>query len=292
MNRHDDWGAPRSRLAWRLPVVAAGTVLVLALSFVVPVGIGDGLARLPAGRREAGREALGLAVMGCLDNPIQRAFTRAARLRWLHPAWQPGDEPSPAWRPEIAARVRTYGPFGVPLQHITVLAGDGVSCWHVVVEREYPLQVALANTRRSGTARFLIRLPEDAFPVVGVVGRIGFDERRSVIDLPPPPELAHLPFDAYAVFAAVERQASSWVHLGDTGEGSRFGLRDTALALSTQQPWVPVAVTVGRSGHVVTVEYVLPGAPTRHPVRMWLFGYRHDEPLDMPPAVPSTADGR
>ncbi|HWH31591.1 MAG TPA: hypothetical protein VNU01_02860 [Egibacteraceae bacterium] len=170
----------------------------------------------------------------------------------------------------------------------TILDGGGISCWAVDLERDYPLASALAATWDAGPARFLIRLPDDVFGPTGVVGRVDLGRGEAVFDLPPPPGLAGLPyFDAAALLAAVLAEAPSWVYLGRTEEGARFGRRDMAVAAALDRDWVVVAATIGGGGRLRSVEYLLPAQATLRPAVLRLFDFDGAEPLDHAAAVPS-----
>lgn len=287
MDRREHWGEPHSALAWRALLAIVIPVGLLFVAFLIPALIPNGVARLPAHRQVAGRHALQAAAMGCLDNPIQRLFIPKQRLYWLDPTWQPGSEGSSEWRGRVVARVRGHTLFGLPADETTIYAGGSV-CHRVDGGPQQALHEAIEQAAGHGNARWLIRLPDDAFPPTGVVGRIDFGQGRSVVDRPPPPELADLPYyDAAAIFAATVEAAPSWAFLGEGDEGARYGLRDVAMAVAgADGPLVVVGVTV-KAGSLSRIEYALVSAPTLRPAVLWLFGYGHAEPLDQPAALPS-----
>ena len=129
MSRQDDWAEPRQPLPRRGLLVIVALMVLLPLPFVIPWTVDDGVHALPAGRRDAARAVIAEAMLGCVENPIQRAFTRAVRLTWLHPTWEPEDmaraDPS---SPVVVARLRAHHLFGLPGQHITVFSGGGSQC--------------------------------------------------------------------------------------------------------------------------------------------------------------------
>lgn len=287
MDRREQWGEPHSALATR-PVLAIAIPLVLAvIGFAVPAAIPDGLGGLAPNRQAAGEHALRHAYLDCVDK-FEHLFIRTQRLYWLDPEWQPGREAESKWPRRAVARVRAHALFGIPAGETTVLAGGGSACRRHDGGPEQTLRESIAQSTRNGNARWFIRLPDDAFPPIGVVGRIDFDRGRSVIDRPPPAELAGLPYyDAAAIFAAAAEAAPSWRYLGATDGGARFGLRDVALAVAgSQGPWVVVAVTV-LGGTVESIEYALPSAPTLRPAVLRFFAYRQAESLDQPVALGS-----
>lgn len=287
MDGRDRWGEVHTALAVR-PLLAIAIPLVLAvIGFAIPAAIPNGLAALPPDRHAAGEHALRHAYLDCVDK-VEHLFVRTQRLYWLDPEWEPGREGETMWKERAVARVRDHALFGIPAGETTILAGGGSVCGRHDGGPEETLREAIEQSTVHGNARWYIRLPDDVFPPTGVVGRIDFDRGRSVIDRPPPADLASLPYyDAAALFAAAAEASPSWRYLGDTEDGARFGLRDVALAVAgSQRPWVVVAITV-QAGAVRGIEYALPSAPTLRPAVLRFFDYRRAEPVDQPAALPS-----
>lgn len=287
MDRREQWGESHGALAWRAVLSILVPLGLAVIGFGIPAAIPDGLGGLPSHRQAAGAHALRHAYLDCVDK-FEHLFIRTQRLYWLDPDWQPGGEAETVWKQRAVARVRGHALFGIPAGETTVLAGGGSVCRRHDGGPGQTLREAIEHAKRNGNARWLIRLPDDAFPPTGVVGRIDFGQGRSVIDRPPPPDLAGLPYyDAAALFAAAADRAPSWQFLGETDAGARFGLRDVAMAVAgSQEPWVVVAMTV-RGSIVESIEYALPSAATLRPAILRLFSYRQAEPLDSPAALPS-----
>lgn len=286
MDRGEQWGEPHGALAWRAVLSILVPLGLAMLGFAIPAVIPDGLGGLPPHRQAAGEHALRHAYLDCVDK-FEHLIVRTQRLYWLDPEWEPGREGETMWKERAVARVRDHALFGIPAGETTILAGGGSVCGRHDGGPEETLREAIEQSTAHGNARWLIRLPDDVFPPTGVVGRIDFDRGRSVIDRPPPADLAGLPYyDAAALFAAAVEAAPSWQYLGDTEDGARFGLRDVAMAVAgSQEPWVVVAMTVGIG--VESIEYALPSAPTLRPAVVRFFDYRRAEPLDQPAALPS-----
>jgi hypothetical protein len=100
------------RAAWGVAAVLTASAL-LAVGLVVPeLAVDDGLEGLSTPSRETGLEAIELARIGCLDNPAERALTRA-----VHVASVQQDD----------VLLRTYTLFGIPQR--TMIVRDGsVDC--------------------------------------------------------------------------------------------------------------------------------------------------------------------